>query len=59
MTPAERFAVYADMYNMLWAARRNTPGDWERLDRWRWEEKLAVRRRMVDAFAKLDRLRSE
>ena len=29
MTPAERFAVYADMYNMLWAARRNTPGDWD------------------------------
>jgi len=59
MTPAERFAVYADMYNTLWAARQNVPGDWERLDQWRWEEKLAVRRRMVEAFSKLDQMRRE
>jgi len=59
MTPAEKFAVYADMYNMLWAARQNVEGEWERLDQWRWEEKLAMRLRMVEAFTKLDELQRE
>lgn len=58
-TLAERFAVYADMYNMLWTARQSAPGDWDRLERWRWEEKLALRGRMVEAFTKLDQLRRE
>lgn len=59
MTLAERFAVYADMYNMLWNTRRNLAGDWERLDQARWEEKLALRRRQVEAFTKLDQLQRE
>jgi hypothetical protein len=58
MTPPERFAVYADMYNTLWTARKNIFGDWEQLDQWRWQEKLALRIRMVDAFAKLDQWRA-
>lgn len=59
MTPQERFAVSADMFNMLWLARQNLPGAWKRLDEQRWEEKLDQRLRMVDAFGKLDELRRE
>ena len=59
MTPNERFAVYADLFNALWAARQKIPRDWKRLDQWRWEEKLALRRRMVEAFTKLDQMRRE
>jgi len=59
MTPAERFAVYADMYNVLWKAKRAMKGDWERLERLRWDEKLNLRVRMVDAYRKLDQFRSE
>jgi hypothetical protein len=57
MTPAERFCVYADLYNSLWAGRQRVQGDWAKLDEVRWQEKLAQRRRMVEAFTKLDRLR--
>ena len=59
MTPAERFAVYADVFNTLWVARQKVEGNWVRLDQQRWESKLAMRLRMVDAFAKLDEMRRE
>jgi hypothetical protein len=59
LTTAERFALYASLYNTIWNARQNLPGDWERLERQRWEEKLEIRRRMVDAFRKLDGFRRE
>jgi hypothetical protein len=59
MGPADRFAVYADMYNLLWAARRKISGDWQRLDQRRWKEKLAMRLRMVEAFTKRDQSRRE
>jgi hypothetical protein len=58
LTTSERFALYADLFDMVHNARRG-PGDWERLDRWAWEQKLAIRLKLVDAFAKLDQLRSE
>lgn len=59
MTPEEKFAIYADMFNIYWAARQNVSGDWERLDEHRWQEKLAIRQRMVEAFTKLDEWRRE
>src|SRR3954447_9129454 len=55
----ERFDLYASMFNTFWNARQSLPGDWERLDKQRWQEKLTMRRRMVDAFHKLDELRRE
>lgn len=56
LTPHDRFALYADMFNMIWEARRNVDGDWERLDEWRWQQKLELRLRMVEAFQKRDEL---
>jgi hypothetical protein len=58
MTVSERFSIYADLFNVIWNARRDL-GNWERLDRWRWDQKLAARRQLVDAFNKLDELRRE
>jgi hypothetical protein len=56
LTPEDRFALYADLFRIIWGARRG-PGDWERLDRWHWDQKLATRLRLVDAFRKLDEVR--
>lgn len=59
MTPSERFIVYADMYNVIWSAHRTLDGNWERLDQHRWAEKLAIRKREVEAFNYMDQLRFE
>ena len=59
MSPQEKFAVYADMFNILWTARQKIPGDWKRLEEHRWQEKLAIRQRMVESFRKLDEWRRE
>ncbi|MEX0642116.1 MAG: hypothetical protein WD468_05415 [Pirellulales bacterium] len=59
LTLRDRFDLYADLFNIFWEARRRNPGDWERLDQWHWNQKLATRLRMVDAFKKLDELRRE
>jgi hypothetical protein len=58
LTPEEKFAIYADMFRIAREAR-NGPGDWERLDRYLWEEKVAIRLRMVEAFRKMDQLDAE
>lgn len=50
----ERLAIYEDMFNVFWDARREMPGDWERLNHWQWNEKVAVRRRMVETYRKRD-----
>jgi hypothetical protein len=56
---SERFALYADLFKIIWNARKNPRmGDWDRLDQWSWEQKLAKRRREVAAFRKLDELRN-
>jgi hypothetical protein len=59
LTTSERFGLYSSFFDAVWTARQALPGDWERLERRRWEEKLAIRHRMVDAFTKLDKLRRE
>ena len=58
LTPAERFALYEDLYGVLSEARANL-GDWSQLEDWSWQEKVALRRRLVSAFAKLDQVYSE
>jgi hypothetical protein len=58
LTPSDRFAIYADLFDMIWEARGNR-GNWERLDEWNWRQKLALRLRMVEAFKKPDHARNE
>jgi hypothetical protein len=58
LSPTERFVIYSGLFNAVWAARRD-PEEVERLERWRWEQKLAQRMRAVEAFEKLDELRRE
>lgn len=55
----ERFQLYNGLYSVLLQGRRTMPGDWDRLDQFQWAEKLKLRRRMVEAFSKLDDLRRE
>jgi hypothetical protein len=58
LSPEERFAIYEGLFNLIWTAQRD-PQEAERLDRWRWEQKVAQRLRAVEAFAKLDQVRRE
>jgi hypothetical protein len=55
MTPTEKFAIYADLFNLVRNARSNQ-GNWARLDEWSWQQKLETRQRMVLAFGKLDEI---
>ena len=52
----EKFAIYADLFNLLSAARQQLPEntEHERIERWQWKQKLAERERMLRAFQKLD-----
>jgi hypothetical protein len=59
LTVQQRFSLYEDLFDILWTARRKMPGDWARLDRCHWEEKVGLRRRMVEAFSKLDQSQRE
>ncbi|HKD36403.1 MAG TPA: hypothetical protein VKB78_06365 [Pirellulales bacterium] len=59
LTTADRWAIYCDMFNLIWNARKQISGDWQRLDEQRWREKLALRLKMVDAFQKRDQLLRE
>jgi hypothetical protein len=59
LSTSERFDLYASLFNTIWNAQQDLPRDSERLDSHRWQEKLAMRRRMVDAFHKLDEIRRE
>jgi hypothetical protein len=53
MTPAERFSVYASLHHLLTEGRMGTK-DWEKMEAWRWQNKLRLRERMVRAYRKLD-----
>jgi hypothetical protein len=55
LSTEERFALYADMFGIIWKARQNgLRGDWDELDEWSWQRKLADRQRCVEAYRKLD-----
>src|SRR5262245_37791886 len=59
LAPSERFVLYADLFEAIWTARQNQGlGDWERLDRWNWQQKLARRLQDVAGFQKLDEIRN-
>jgi hypothetical protein len=58
LTPSGRFALYEELFGIVWGARRDL-GNWERLDRWHWHQKIAMRLRLVKAFMKLDELHCE
>jgi hypothetical protein len=58
LSPQDRFALYADMFNLI-RNSRDPHADWASVDQWHWEQKLAARMRQVEAFTKLDQLRSE
>ena len=51
-------AIDGCFYGIVLQARRH-PGNWSRLDAWRWREKIAHRLQLVDIFGKLDQLQHE
>jgi hypothetical protein len=59
LTERDRAELTSSLFNTIWNARQNVSGDWDRLDARRWQEKLELRRRTVDAFQKLDQFRRE
>jgi hypothetical protein len=58
LTPGERFEIYTDFFDSIHAAR-SVSGASNTFERWAWEQKLANRLRMVDAFTKRDQLLHE
>jgi hypothetical protein len=58
LSPQQRYALYEDFFNLVHSAPRKAL-ERERLEQWRWAEKLAMRLRLVDAFRKLDQYRRE
>ena len=58
LSPQDRFALYSDMFNLIQSSRE-AGGDWDRLEKWHWEQKLAARMRQVEAFSKLDQWQRE
>jgi hypothetical protein len=58
LSAADRFVLYADLFTIVWDAGRRR-GDWERLERWSWQQKLALRRRLVEAYRMRDQLLHE
>jgi hypothetical protein len=54
----DRFVIYADLFGLIWRARQDRGrGDWQAVDRWSWEQKLALRLRCTQAFQRLDEIR--
>jgi hypothetical protein len=53
MTPAQKFAVCEALYRVFVAPYVGTP-EWKQYEQRRWQEKLRIRMKMVDAFRKLD-----
>ena len=56
LTPGECFDLYEDLYNVVTQANCDR-GDEENLEQNRWRAKLALRKKLVTAFQKLDELR--
>lgn len=59
LTERERFDIYSSLFDAIWITRRDLPGDWDEIEKRRWQRKLILRDRMVEAFKKLDVLRRE
>ena len=56
LTPAESMNLYESLHRWVVAHADHSPRAVIREEQ-RWQEKLALRRRMLEAFAALDRLR--
>jgi hypothetical protein len=56
LTPGDRFTLYEDLFNIIYHGRDKNI-DLERLEQWRWQQKVADRLRIVDALQSLDALR--
>lgn len=56
LSHSDRFAIYCDLFDVVFYGR-DPNVDWHRVEAERWEEKLAARLRVTDAFRKLDQLR--
>jgi hypothetical protein len=54
----ERMAIYENLFELVQSARQR-PGNWDELDSWCWNQKLATRQKLMAAFAKLDQFRRE
>lgn len=53
LSAAERSAIYCDMFDVVWEQRQKEPFS-EAYEEWRWNEKLKLRRQLLDAFTRLD-----
>jgi len=53
LTAEESIVLYQALHRLARAQADDSPG-WQRLQQKRWEEKVAVRRRLHAAFARLD-----
>ena len=58
LTCAERFDLYADMFKMVLQSSDQRK-DQSRLEQWSWEQKVAARRRQLNAYNALDKLKRE
>lgn len=56
LTTDERFRLYEDMYQIVCTNR--DPEEWRRLEQRGWEQKLALRKRMIEAFTAMDKRKS-
>jgi hypothetical protein len=54
----EKFALYESLFDAI-QKFKSEEETWARLESHRWSEKLASRRRNLDAFSQLDRLKRE
>lgn len=53
LTTADRWALLCDMFNLV-HRNRDPNADWARLEKLRWQQKLADRQDFVEACLKLD-----
>lgn len=53
LTPAESLILYQSLHRLARAQADDSPG-WRRLRQKHWEEKVAIRRKLHEAFARLD-----
>lgn len=53
LTPEESFVLYQELHRLTRAQADGSPG-WQRLQEKRWEEKVAIRHKLHEAFARLD-----
>jgi hypothetical protein len=56
LTAQDRFALYCDLFDLIHQSR-DPRVDLDRLEQRRWQQKLAARQRVVEAYRRLDEWR--